>query len=243
MKSGRCGRALLLSAAAVAYTLVFVAATRAQVHVEGIAAVVGARAPGEGADVILRSDVDLRARMHMAGRDPERPLDQLPSPGLLQAVLEELIGEYLLAREALRLRLTPGRAAVARERAQLQALAGGAERLDHLLAMFHASRSEIEQAAMRRARVQTFLAANLEGVAEITDGELQSAYDAGGHPFAGRPLEEVRDVLRAWLARRAVQQSVRRWVSVLRSRTPVRIYASSIGDAAHGDDAFRERDE
>ena len=60
-------------------------------------------------------------------------------------------------------------------------------------------------------------------LAQITDAEVDRAYAEGGHPYASQPLPEVRNELRAWLARRALHAAVARWVGVLRGRTTVRI--------------------
>ncbi|MFW6049953.1 MAG: hypothetical protein ACODAU_02195 [Myxococcota bacterium] len=196
------------------------------VRADGIAAVVGAHAPVAGADVILQSDVELRARMHLAGRVSEGTTTARPSRGLLRASLDELVGEVLIAREASRVRVSvPSDEAIERERRRLQRLAGGPERLSEVLHAMGASPAEVEAMARRRATVQAFLNANLEGSTVVTDGELQRVHEAGEHPFVGKPLDDVRDALRAWISRQALERAVRRWVAVLRERTTVRVLA------------------
>ena len=59
----------------------------------------------------------------------------------------------------------------------------------------------------------------------ISDGQVERVYETGEHPFARRPLEDVRDVLRAWIAAQVLQRDVRRWIEVLRSRSTVRVIA------------------
>lgn len=189
-----------------------------RVRAEGVAAFIGVAASGSGTVVVLRSDVELRARMRLAARSDRLPTGPLPEP-LLAAALEEIIGEVLIAREADRLRAArPRDADVARERARLEELASVSRYLG-------VEANEIDEIARRRAYVEAFLVANIEGAGDLSDAQLRRAYDAGGHPFAGRPLEDVREVLRAWLDQRRLQRDVARWIEVLRSRTEVRVLA------------------
>lgn len=196
------------------------------VRADGLAAIVGGNTPASGTEVIFESDVELRARIHLAGQTTGAlPTGPLPR-GLLRATLDELVGEVLIAREAERVRITePTKADVAREVTRLEHDAGGADRLERLLHAAGASRGEVKAMAQRRAVVQSFLSANLEGATVVTDAELERVYETGSHPFTGRPFEEVKGELRAWLARQALERAVKRWVSVLRGRTTVRVLA------------------
>jgi hypothetical protein len=204
-------------------------------RVGGIAAVVGSSAPGPGVDVILRSDVDLRARIALSGQTERATgFERLP-PALLRATLDQLIGEALIAREAERVRVSsPGEADFARERRRLEEEAGSAARLRELLTRLGAPAEEVEALARRRALVTSFLQANLEGTTVVTDAEVEHAYGEGGHPFTDRALDEAREDLRAWLARRSLDRAVRRWVSVLRARTTVRVLVQYDGDGSEG---------
>lgn len=192
-------------------------------EVDGVVAVVGAHTPGPLTQVILRSDVEVRARLAVAARSPDLPRTALPAP-LLAATLEELIGELLVAREAERLHAPePTDARVAEHRDELVRSLGGPERFARFLATYDVSAEEIEDIAQRRAFVDAFLRANLEGSTLVSDAQLTEVYESGEHPFADRPLEEIRDALRAWLGAAALSRDVARWIEVLRSRTPVRI--------------------
>lgn len=199
--------------------------TGRRTHVEGVAAFVGGASPGAGTVAILISDVELNARIRLSGEANELPVGPLPAP-LLAASLDELVGEALIAREADRLRAArPDDAAVARERARLEERAGGATRLEALLRGIGARVEEVEELARRRAYVDAFLRANLEGSTVVSDAQIQRVYEEGEHPFVERPLEEVREVLRAWLAQQLLRRDVQRWIEVLRSRTEVRTLA------------------
>jgi hypothetical protein len=194
---------------------------------DGIAAVIGASAPEPAADIVLRSDVELRARMLLAGesRGDALPLGALPD-ALVHASLQEIIGEVLIAREAKRVQVTsPSAAETQRERDRMVRAAGGEARVEALLAALGASDDEIDVVARRRAVVSAFLNANLEGVTTVTQAELEQALaaraGAEGELEAGS-LEQ----LRADLSRAALTRAVQRWVVMLRARTPLRVYAA-----------------
>jgi hypothetical protein len=69
------------------------------------------------------------------------------------------------------------------------------------------------------------LRANLEGSTVVSDAQLARVYESGEHPFGDRPLPEVREPLRAWIAQAVLRRDVRRWIEVLRRRTAVRVVA------------------
>ncbi|MCA9574980.1 MAG: hypothetical protein R3B40_02810 [Polyangiales bacterium] len=190
-------------------------------RVEGIAAVVGDT--GATQTIILRSDVDLRARMHLAGSrdDDTLPLGPLPQE-LLVATLDELVGETLIAMEAARVQIgAPTERDIARERARLTTLSGGPQRLGQLLAALGADPAEIEEAAVRRASVAVFLVANLDASVP-SEAEVERVYATGQHPFVDLALEDVREPLRAYIMQARLEGAVARWVRTLRDRVSVR---------------------
>lgn len=185
---------------------------------------VGGTAPGPGVDVILQSDVELRARMALSGHDSAAGLQALPV-ALLRATLNAIVGEHLIAREARRVQAaSPSRADVERERRLLVRSAGGSERLQRVLRAFGVPASEIDVIARRRALVGAFLSANIEGATVVTEAELERAYDSERDAFAGRERAEALTELRARLSGEALARTIERWVTVLRARTPTRIY-------------------
>jgi len=221
--SAACGALGLLLAVATA-TVVHADApvVRGGVRAEGIAALIGGATPGPGVDLVMVSDVDLRARIALSG-ELRRPAATVPVPArLMSATLDQIVGEALIAREAERVRVEPpNEAEMAVERARLEQEAGGAQTLSDLLRRVGATRREVDAIARRRALVSAFLQANLEGMAVVTDAEVERVFADGEHPFEDQPLDDVRPQLRALIARQAVDRAVRRWVSVLRARTEV----------------------
>ena len=195
-----------------------------RVRADGIAAIVGAPTPRADATVILLSDVDLRARLRLAGQRTGA-IHRGPIPmALRRATLDELLGEALIAGEAERVQLaTPSERDLREERQRLRTLAGGEERFHAVVRALQVSEQELEATVRRRAIVNVFLEANLQGSTGVGDGELERVYASGEHPFIGQSLEEAREPMRVWLARRALDAAVRRWIEVLTQRTVVRV--------------------
>lgn len=194
-------------------------------RVDGLAAVVGALAPGPGVLTLYRSDVELRARMALLSAGSlAQALGPLPA-GLLSASLIELVGEALIAVESSRLSLAPpSEAALADARARL--LGARASEARELMTALGVSDGELAAWVRRRAVVAGFLQANLEGTLALSPDALERAFTSEPHPFEGQPFEAVRARFAAWLAEQRMQAAVRRWVESLRERTPHRVLAS-----------------
>lgn len=140
-------------------------------RVDGVAALVGGHAVASGVDVILRSDVELRAHLERAARGGDAAAGPL-SPALLTATLNAIVDEHVIAREARRLQVTRASTAdVAAERDRLVASAGGPERVARLLDALGARAEELDAIAARRALVGAFMSANLAR-ASVDSGEL-----------------------------------------------------------------------
>lgn len=197
---------------------------------EALLAVVGGRTPSTGTDVVLLSDVELVSALALArGGDREAR----PTEALLQAALDQVIGEVLIRREASRLgAVAPTPDEIALQRDAIERSIGGPAVLDELLRRVHAERAEIDVLAERRAVIERFLSANLEGAADVTEADVEEAYAEASHPFAGRPLEEVREALRAWLHVTLVDAYVARWLSTLRARTEVNVLRPFVAAAS-----------
>jgi len=215
-----------ISVCAFAWIALAAAPGSAQTRLDGVAAVVGAAAPGPNAEVVLLSDVELRARLSLLG-SLEDPSELSPLPrSLLRATLSQIVGELLIAREARRLQAsTPSAADVERERVRILRAAGGQGRVSALLVALSGDEDELSAIARRRALVASFLSANLEGVTDITESALDQALADDPSLLEGRTREEVRVELRTRMSREALDRTIARWVAVLRARTEVHLYA------------------
>jgi hypothetical protein len=212
---------------AVAFALGAVSVASAQLLGDGVAAVVGGTTPGPGVDVVLHSDVELVARLELAGRSGDAfAIARLPD-SLLGATLDQLLGEVLIAREADRVQVVAATADDrARERRRIEDALGGAAGVRRFLELTGAGEEELRRIADRRALVAAFLRANLSGGDLVSDADVERLYASGEHPFFGQDLSEVREALRVMLVRQRLAESVARWVRVLRARTPMRVFAT-----------------
>ena len=193
-------------------------------RVEGVAGFVGGQAPGTGVQVILRSDVELRARLSLLSGGAASALSAPLSRELLQATLSELLGDGLIAIEATRLGLSaPSAREVQEQRARL-ALAGETM-VTELLDALGVPLEELDTIAEQRARVGAFLAVNLEGTIDVSESELVRAFETEDHPFQGLAYAEERLRFAAWLNQKRLNEAVGRWVLSLKERIPHRIVA------------------
>ena len=211
------------------------------VPIDGVAAVVGGSEPGDPARTILRSDVELRARLSLLRHDAQRALlGELPN-SLLGATLEELLGEQLIAAEAERVQIAPPRPnEIAIEKLTLERESGGRRAVQELLEQLDASQRELLELARRRALISAFLRANLEGATLVTEAEIdQRLHDdamlglaepnadvvQADPKVAARAQAQLRAAVRATIAKEALARNIERWVRVLRARTRVRVFA------------------
>jgi hypothetical protein len=195
-------------------------------ELDGLAAVVGETVASADSRIILSSEVELLAQVALSGTGTELPEREAVPRRLLKAVLNEIVGECLIAREAERVRIArPSADEIARERQRLESAAGGTTQFRRLITRLSVSAGEIEGIVQRRALVTTFLRANLEGATVVPESEVEQAYRKLKNSLADHLPEEVKNVLRTRLARAAFDRSIARWVEVLRSRTPVHVLA------------------
>lgn len=190
------------------------------VHVDGIAAVVGAVSPSADTENVFWSDVRLRGRL----LSPD-PFSRLPLPkATLDRARSLLVAEALITREAKRVRMgEPTEAQVAAQIDAFRTVLGGARRFSLWLERLGANEGELWEMARRIAWSAMFLKANLVSVAAVPEARVETTFRSGQHPFSG-PYAEVRGDLRAWLVRRAINGATLRWVGALRERIAVKTY-------------------
>jgi hypothetical protein len=195
-------------------------------RLDGLAALVGGLTPGPQVIAILRSDVELRARVWLSREGSlERALGPIPV-GLMRASLQELLGEGLIAVEADRLSLAgPSPEALASERARMIGRGEAGAAISGLLSALAIDERELGAWIERRAIVSGFLQANLEGTLDIAPAELEQLFRTESHPFQQFTFPEARERFAAWLAQQRTQQAVARWVQSLTQRTPHRVFA------------------
>ena len=172
-------------------------------------------------DVVTSSEIEVAARLALVER---RAAERSVTEGLRRAVLDQLVAEVLVYREAERLALAEvSPDDFARGRDALAARLGGAEVLERFAADNHLPPAEVSRLVSRRVVVERFVQTNVRAGIEVSDEDVAREYARPDHPFVGHPLEDVRDALRAWLVETRFRAALDRWVRALRGRGHVRI--------------------
>jgi hypothetical protein len=173
---------------------------------------------------LFESDVEVRARLAILRQsDLRTALGEVPT-SVLAASLKELLGEALIASEAVRLNMPePSGAAIAEQRALLVGTRREPTPARALLDALGVNERELSEWIERRARVDAFLQANLEGTLDTSEEELEKAFASEAHPFYGEPFELARPKFEHWYAGLKLRQAVERWVVTLSQRTPHRV--------------------
>lgn len=210
--------ALLASACLLAASV----ADAARVRVDGTVAVVTTDDDRDPV-LVLRSDLELRVRLRLAGEatieEPERvTIDE----ALLRDAFREAVSEALLYAEAQRVQVAPPSQPMldAEWRRFFQSV-GGASRLDRVRRALGADEAEISTLVEQRAWIGAFLEANLRGSDDVDAETVERVFASGEHPFTSLSLAEAREPLRVWIRSSRVELAVRAWVESLRSRARV----------------------
>lgn len=194
-----------------------------RVRVDGTVAMVAPADQERAPTIVLVSDIELHARLRLAGESsieaPERgPLDDL----LFRDAFREVIAETLLYMEAQRVQVAPPtQAMIDAEWQRFLQSVGGATRLDRVRRSLGVPEEEISVLVEQRAWIAAFLEANLRGSDDVDAETVERVYASGEHPFTALSLEEARDPLRAWIRTSRVELAVRAWIDALRGRARV----------------------
>lgn len=181
--------------------------------VDGVVAIVGARSMQPDAVVVLKSDIDMLAALYGSQSDV------LASARTQKAVLDELVGEGLIVREAHRVGLDdPSPADLRSAQTHFVRQLGGDSHVRSVMREHGIADLDLEQIIERRAIVAHFLRVNLEDTARVSEAAVRARYDQGKHPFVDQPYAAAAQTLRLWMQQRALRDAVEKWVSVLRTR-------------------------
>lgn len=215
--------AVCASLLVVGSTLFSAEAHAERVRLDGIAAVVGGATPRAGTVVVYASDVELDAWLERARRDAGGDVAEgRLSAQELSAARERLIGRSLLVLEASRLRLDdldePQLAAAWRRFFERH---GGARAVEAVVARLGLGNDELERYVRREGVARSFVLANSELGAIVSDAELDAEWARGDHPYVGMDRDTVREAFRTYVLDRRIEDETERWIERLRLRVPV----------------------
>ena len=191
---------------------------------ESLAALTGGTSWEESsASPVLRSDIELEALLLLVR---EHGADWRNHP----------VGEALLRRAFRSVSLTKLLSHIARQyeetvepevrKGLVDAVitkAGGDGAMDELLSLCGAERADLDVWAQDAALAAARIATVRERVEPPSEVDMVSRFEKGGHPFAGKELNDVRRPFRRWMmeedARRALEDDIRETLS----HQPVRV--------------------
>ncbi len=174
---------------------------------DGIAVLTAGLPSDESAAIpILKSDLELEARLLLVRRHgpswKDRPIDE----SVRVAARRSAAFIKLLARQARQM----GEAATPTTRDalvdRLTTLAGGEDQMAVLLRQSGVDRNDLETWAVDAVLAIIKLTYLEERTEPPSDLETSTRFAAGGHPFTGRELADVRSDFRRWLMNKQVER-------------------------------------
>jgi hypothetical protein len=144
--------------------------------------------------VITRWDLEAECRLESIQRYGSDGATRSISKSLRAAVLERVIDENVIFREAVRLEgAQVEQEAVDEAFEQAAQVAGSEEEFVDLLEEALLSREKVRSILARRIVADRYVLDSLRLTMSFTESELMAAFQSMDHPFAGRELEDVRE--------------------------------------------------
>ncbi len=189
---------------------------------EEVVAVV--RAPGPGQTrVITLTRLAEEARIALVSRGAIRAATARLDAAALKAALAWLIDQTVIMDEVTRLQVFEvDRAEVLEELRRFKDRFPGPEAYQAFLGRLDLAEEELVVVLRRMLRVQRYLDSRASRAARVGDADAEAFYRQHLADFGGRPLEEVREAVRAHLADRRVKAEVQAVVAELRARSEIR---------------------
>lgn len=178
---------------------------------------------------VLQSEFAMLLRVELVIHHAPDPLHIRVDSTTWQPVLEQLMGEILVAREAERSGMRDADLAEdrARLRAWMVARLGGDDGLRALLDATGNAPSEFDALVRRRALAARYLVARQPRLIEPSDTDLRDAFEAGRFRAlyaADATLATARDAIREELIRASLPQALRQYLRALGSRVRIRVF-------------------
>ena len=150
--------------------------------------------------IVTRWDLEAECRLESILRYGEGGVDRPISNALRAAVLERIVDESVIHREAVRLDGgQAGEAAIDGAWAELADAVGEGDRLASLLEEALLPESKVRSILERRLVADRYVIDSLRLTMSFTESELESAFKSMVHPFEGSELDDVRDEFRDFL--------------------------------------------
>ncbi len=174
---------------------------------DGIAVLTAGLPSDESAAIpVLKSDLELEARLLLVRRHgpswKDRPIDE----SVRVAARRSAAFTRLLARQARQMGEAISPTTRDAQVDRLTLLAGGEDQMANLLRQSGADRDDLEAWMVDAALAIIKIAYLKERTEPPSDLETSTRFAAGGHPFTGRELADVRSDFRRWLMDKQVER-------------------------------------
>jgi hypothetical protein len=183
------------------------------------------RAPGTGQTrVITLTRLSEEARIALVSRGATRAATARLDAAALKAALAWLVDQTVIMDEVTRLQVFEvDRAEVLEELRRFKDRFPAPEAYRAFLGRLDLAEEELLVVLRRMLRVQRYLESRASRAARVRDADVEDYYGQHRADFGGRPLEEVREAVRAHLAERRVKAEVQAVVAELRARSEIRV--------------------
>lgn len=179
---------------------------------------------------VLASDVSLTLRYELVARGAPSPLTVPVDVSVSRAILEQVIGERLLERQAERAADPPPSVEeIAEERARMLGRLGSIGGVVPLVRAVGLRPSDFEALVRRRVVVSRYLQRHLARSVEPSEAELRAAYEeerVGAFRAEGVPFAVARAEIREALLRAGYPRAVRNYLRSVASRVRIRLWTS-----------------
>lgn len=165
-----------------------------------VAVVAGKFQGGVPPQVITRWDLESECRLESLQRYGSAGVDRPISKSLRATILDRIIDESLIYREAVRLdgaKIEDEEVDEALE--HLAGTLGGREELARLLEESLIPEDKVRVVLARRIIADRYVLDSLRLTLSLTESELESAFSTMDHPFKDRELDEVREEFRDFM--------------------------------------------
>lgn len=197
--------------------------------VEEVVAVV--RPPGGEARVITLTKVAEAGRIALVSRGGLEAADRPLDGAALHASLEWYIDQILLHDEAARLEVFEvGRADALAALARFRDVFPRPEDYRAFLVALEIEEEELLSMLRRMLRVRRYLESRL-GRVRVTDADVEAWHRRHAAEMRGRPLAEVKDLVRSRIVEERVDAETRAILADLRSRSDIRVLAGTLPEA------------
>jgi len=190
-----------------------------------VAVIEGDELGGEGAMILLLSDLILAVRVDAVRVFGEDGLDPRINQQMLKRVINEELESMMIFREAVRFEMvTISDARVRSARDELASRIGGPARMETWLEQSGIQAETLDELLRRRLVVEAFIKYKRSEVAPPEEDELKAIYSSGQHPYVGKSYAEVREQLKAFEHARRKVSFLREWIGKLRKAYRIRVF-------------------